>query len=371
MKINREEYLAYITFGEFERPLFVELFGPLVGLPEEWRQQGASEEEINLTAFGFDFVNQHVVQANPGLCGGLAEIVLENTHEYTLTRDSLGRTMKLIKSSASVPLPLDYPVTDMDSWLKIKPLYTYSEQRFTAGWLEAAKQARSEGELICAWIPGGFDEPRQLIGEENLCYAYYEDPELIHDVMTTLGETSFRVWDKVSREIEIDHLSVHEDMAGKTGSMIGPVQINEFVKPYYRKVWNLLRDRGTRHFRQDSDGNMNSVIDNFLECGITEMYPMEPAAGMDIVRVRQQYGKSLAISGGIDKHVLRKTKQDILAELEYKLQPLMLTGGAVFGLDHRIPNGTPIENYRFYVKTAREILGLDPNPEPGWGRMAF
>ena len=116
---------------------------------------------------------------------------------------------------------------------------------------------------------------------------------------------------------------------------------------------------------------MNSVIDNFLECGLTEMFPMEPAAGMDIVKVRQQYGEFLAISGGIDKHVLRKTKQDILAELEYKLQPMMLTGGAVFGLDHRIPNGTPIENYRYYVKTAREILGLDPNPEPGWGRMAF
>ena len=57
---------------------------------------------------------------------------------------------------------------------------------------------------------------------------------------------------------------------------------------------------------------MNSVIDNFLECGLTEMFPMEPAAGMDIVKVRQQYGEFLAISGGIDKHVLRKTKQDIL-----------------------------------------------------------
>ena len=245
MKINREEYLEYITFGEFERPLFVELFGPLVGLPEEWRQQGATEEEINLTAFGFDFVKQHVVQANPWLMGGLTEVVLEDTPEYILTRDSLGRTLKLIKSSASIPLPLDYPVTEMDSWLKIKPLYTYSEQRFTDGWLEAAKQARSQGDLICAWIPGGFDEPRQLMGDENLCYAYYEDPELIHDIMNTLGDTSFRVWDKVSREIEIDHLSVHEDMAGKSGSLIGPVQIDEFVKPYYLKTWNLLRERGT------------------------------------------------------------------------------------------------------------------------------
>ena len=45
----------------------------------------------------------------------------------------------------------------------------------------------------------------------------------------------------------------------------------------------------------------------------------------------------------------------------------------VFGLDHRIPNGTPLENYRFYVQTAREILGLPPinNKLKGWARMAF
>ena len=48
----------------------------------------------------------------------------------------------------------------------------------------------------------------------------------------------------------------------------------------------------------------------------------------------------------------------------------MQTSGTIFGLDHRIPNGTPIEKYRFYVKTARDILGLDPNPAPGWQRMA-
>ena len=49
----------------------------------------------------------------------------------------------------------------------------------------------------------------------------------------------------------------------------------------------------------------------------------------------------------------------------------MRTGGMVFGLDHRIPNGTPLANYRYYVRTAREMLGLEPNGEPGWQRMAF
>ena len=60
--------------------------------------------------------------------------------------------------------------------------------------------------------------------------------------------------------------------------------------------------------------------------------------------------------GGIDKHVLRKTRADIVAELEYKIPPMVRTGGCVLGLDPRIPNGTPLENYRFYIETAWQII---------------
>lgn len=61
----------------------------------------------------------------------------------------------------------------------------------------------------------------------------------------------------------------------------------------------------------------------------------------------------------------------IRRELEYKMSKPMLHGGTIFAIDHRIPNGTPLENYRFYVRTGREILGLPPISEQGWERMAF
>ena len=34
--IRREEYLDYMTFQSNERPLFTEIFGPMIGLKEEW-----------------------------------------------------------------------------------------------------------------------------------------------------------------------------------------------------------------------------------------------------------------------------------------------------------------------------------------------
>ena len=53
---------------------------------------------------------------------------------------------------------------------------------------------------------GGFDEPRQLLGEENLCLAYYENPELIHDILDTIGRTAEQVLDHVSAAVQVDDL---------------------------------------------------------------------------------------------------------------------------------------------------------------------
>jgi hypothetical protein len=371
VEILAEQYLDYMTFRRVERPLFVELFGPLVGLEDEWRAQGATEGEIDLTAFGFDRVRRHSVRVKTGMMGGYEPVQIAETPDHVIGRDRYGRQVKMFKTASTIAHPLDYPVTNMDTWHRVKPWYTYSDQRFAPGWADAARRARDEGALIVVGIPGGFDEPRQLLGEAAACMAYYDQPELMRDILDTIGETAERVLDRVSSEIQVDQLSVHEDMAGKSGSLAGPKQIEAFIKPYYRRVWDMLSARGAQIFQQDSDGNMNAVVPAFLDCGLTCMYPVEPAAGMDVVALRKTYGERLAMLGGIDKHVLRQDKAAIRRELEYKLQPLMRGGGMVFGLDHRIPNGTPLEHYRTYVRTAREILGLDPDPEPSWARMAF
>ena len=369
MEILREEFLNYMTPPFEGRPLFAELFGLLIGLEEEWRAQGPSEEEIALTAFGFDSWRRHNVGVETGAITPFKEELIEEAADSKIFRNRYGCVSKLMKTAATIPLPMTYPVTDWDSWLNVKPWYEWQHERLGAEWAAAAVNARSDGAVICVSIPGGFDEPRQLMGEEALCIACYEAPDLIHDMLETIGATCERALDIITREVMVDRLFVHEDMAGRSGPLFGPAQVREFIAPYYKRCWQIVEGRGGRLFQQDSDGDMRPIIDAFLETGLNCMYPMEPAAGMDMVAIREKYGLSLSILGGIDKHILRSSKEAIRKELEYKLQPIMRRG-TVFGLDHRIPNGTPIENYRYYVRATREILGLDPNPAPCWERFA-
>jgi len=354
--VRREEYLDHITFRRLCPPMFTEIFGPLVGLKEEWAAQGASPEELDLSAFRFRCPMEAGVPVNTGFIGGREEQILEETDEHIIARDRMGRRVRLCKKAASLALPLDYPVRNMDDWRKFKRHYEFREDRFGKDWEKVARDHLAAGRVVCVGIPGGFAEPRELLGDEALCLAYYEHPELVHDILKTIGDTAFAVLDRVSRAVQVDKLTVGEDLAGKSGPLVGPNQVREFIRPYYRRIWDMLQQRGARVFSQDSDGNVEPVIPAFLDAGLNHMFPMEPAAGMDIVKLRRRYGKRLAFSGGIDKHVIRRSKAEIVAELEYKIPPMVRTGGCVLGLDHRIPNGTPLENYRFYVAKAWEIM---------------
>ena len=374
MEVRREEFLDYMTFEENRRPLFTEIFGPLVGLKDEWKNQGATPEELDLSAFRYRRHALGRVPVSTGYIGGQEEEILEQTDEYVLATDTRGRTVKLFPQSATLPLPLDYPVADMDDWLQVKPHYQFSEDRFGENWQALAKEPLQAGRVVAVSIPGGFDEPRQLMGEEALCLAYYQQPGLVHDILKTIGDTAMKVLDRVASTVQVDALMVHEDMAGKSGSLAGPKQIKEFIAPYYRRIWDMLADRGARLFGQDSDGDITGIVDAFLDAGVNWMYPCEPvtetfvpstnskcprrplATGVDIVQLREEYGTRLAFMGGLDKHLIRQSKDAIIAELEYKIPPMVATGGCVLGLDHRIPNGTPLENYRFYIQKAWQIM---------------
>ena len=360
--VRREEYLDYMTFQGGGRPLFTELFGPLVGLKEEWVDQGASPQELDFTAFEFRAPLVGGLPVNTGWLGPDRYEPIEETDEHEIYRDYLGRLMKLPKGFATIALPLEYPVKTMDDWLAMKGEFEFSDQRLAGDWRTAAAAHAEAGCAVMVNMPGAFAGPRDLMGDEAVCLAYYDQPELLHDMIDTFCDTARRVLDAVSREVQVDILFVHEDMAGRSGPLAGPDQVREFFVPYYRKVWDMLSDRGARLFEQDSDGDMRPVIDAFLDAGINLMYPCEPAAGMDIVQLREQYGRRLAFKGGLDKHAIRRSEDDIVAELEYKIPPMVATGGCVLALDHRIPNGTPLANYRFYLAVAWDILTRETAP---------
>ena len=76
---NREEYISHMTFKGSPREMFTELFGPLIGLDEEWRSQGATDKEIDLSAFGWDAVKYKFVPFDCKPRSGIKPVILSET----------------------------------------------------------------------------------------------------------------------------------------------------------------------------------------------------------------------------------------------------------------------------------------------------
>ena len=103
MRWTREAYLDLMTFGPCDRPMFCELFGPLIGLEEEWRAQGATQEELDLVAFDWDYVPVAGCGAACGPFNTPPGEVLEETETHRIARDHLGRVLKEENGGFSLP----------------------------------------------------------------------------------------------------------------------------------------------------------------------------------------------------------------------------------------------------------------------------
>jgi hypothetical protein len=370
MTVRAEEYLDHMTFRSNERSLYREHLGPFVGVKEEWAAEGASEDELDLSAFHYNEALFHDSGIFTGYYGPDLSEVLSEDEDEIVYRDFMGIRHRTIKASSTLGHPLEFPVVSPEDWERIKPFYQDCEGRIPESAAAAVRRAREEGFVITASIPGGYDELRVLLGDEGSLIGTYTEPGLLHDILDTIGSTASAVLEKALGTMRIDQLNIHEDMAGKSGPLWGPKQVDEFIVPYYRSCIEVAGKGGVRLFNVDSDGDCMAILPSFVEAGVNMFHPCEPTAGMDIVAIRQRFGTGLALEGGIDKHALRRSTADIDAELELRVPPMLRSGGCVLDLDHRIPNGVSIANYRHYLAKLKEIVERERHAMAGQTAMA-
>ncbi len=166
-------------------------------------------------------------------------------------------------------------------------------------------------------------------------------------VAARLGDLVAAVLRKVVFEVPFDFAVMWEDMAYKTASLISPRHFRQFMTPNYRKITDVLRQSGIDVILLDSDGNIEELIPLWLEVGVNYLYPMECAAGMDVLKLRARYGRDLLMGGGMDKRILARDRRAIDAMIDEK-RGLMLEGGYVPGCDHAIPPDVPWANFLHY-----------------------
>ncbi len=225
--------------------------------------------------------------------------------------------------------------------------------------LEKAAQLQQEGHITWFTMDGFFWWPRVLLGIEPHLYSFYDEPELYHEICEDLVNWQLRTLEQLTAILTPDFMTFAEDMSYNNGPMLSEDIFNEFMKPYYRRIIPELKKRRIKVI-VDSDGDISKMVPWLIGAGIEGILPLERQAGVDIVKLSQQYPGFIWV-GGFDKMCMFNGKdapdfdaeKSMRAEFE-RLLPALKHGRYVAAVDHQTPPSVKMEDYITYVRLAKE-----------------
>lgn len=283
--------------------------------------------------------------------------------EHIELYDIDGIRKRVFKNSSSMPFWIEWPVKTRKDWEKMK------EERFRLDSIDSRyagdrdkfiHNAKNRTYPLCLLdAPAGFfGSVRFLVGEKDLFLLYYDDPKLIHDILSHLCSLWIEMAEELTAKVTYDIACFWEDMSGKHGSLISPAMFREFMTPNYRRIVDYLRTKKIKYFLVDTDGEVSELIPLFLEAGINVMYPFEQQAGNDLLEIRRKHPQ-LRMLGGFDKNTLYKGRKEIDNELE-KMPLMIRQGGYIPYADHLIPANSTWDNFEYYRERLKDIIDTTP-----------
>ena len=342
---------------------------------EEWKKQGMpdlhpkrSEEGRKLFHYDEpgDFSLGQLGWCEAGFCPDFPTKIIEDRGQTEIEQDFAGRHVLYFKGRRSgfMPKYVNHPVKDMKSWEQnVKwRLDPATPQRFAElqKRMAEAKAAAAQGLMIVQNLVGGYMYLRSLIGPEELLYAFYDQPELIHDCMKTWMHLADAVIAKHQQHVTIDEFFLAEDICYNHGLLIAPDMMKEFLLPYYQQVIANLRTRQidkTRHLyiQVDTDGDCRPSIPIYRHgIAMDVMSPFEVASGCDVVEIGRQY-PDLVMRGGIDKRILAKGRPAIDTMLNHIFPAMKGRGGYIPSCDHGVPAEVPYQDYLYFRRRCLDM----------------
>ncbi len=141
--------------------------------------------------------------------------------------------------------------------------------------LEQAKTARAKDRYILfGWWRLFFEGKWGIRGMTNLLMDYYLAPDKVHKLHDALCNLYLGYLERGTRELETDGFWTSDDLGHQRQLFMRPETFREFIKPYYRRVGDLLRERDL-HWWLHSCGNNIGIMEDLIQVGVTVFHPVQ------------------------------------------------------------------------------------------------
>ncbi|MFV1968137.1 MAG: uroporphyrinogen decarboxylase family protein, partial [Pirellulaceae bacterium] len=307
-----------------------------------WYKQGIPREMSLADFFEFDiammFLDPSPRFAMNVLGRSDGNITYEDRFGYTITKpEGVSSTMHFQRHVTS----------DQKAWEEIKSRFQMSDAPGEPAriddtsyfghfdpyptWTEAADKYRAvyaTDRYLLFVCYGPWEATWRHRGMKNLLMDVALEPEWVRDMAITYQSLVIDILQRcLDLGLKPDGILTCDDLGTSHGPLLSPQMWANLFKPQVARLGSFLEQNGI-DFWMHSDGAIEPLIDHIVDAGVKVLNPLEAKAGMDVVQLRQRYGRLLAFYGNIDATKMGGPLEAIEAEIRRKV-PVALEGGYV------------------------------------------
>lgn len=133
---------------------------------------------------------------------------------------------------------------------------------------------------------------------EHFLMGLYDAPALIQRYLDARLRTTLLL---LEAGLQRGLAGVHGgyDWASARAPMFSPAQFEQFVFPRLKQITDMCHRYGVPYVKH-TDGNINPLLPGMIAAGVDGFQAIEPRAGMDIARLKRDYGNRLTLIGNVD-----------------------------------------------------------------------
>jgi uroporphyrinogen decarboxylase len=339
---------------KFETPYINALDAKIVRASEDIEGSGELTDKNILDYFNLD---SYLVKFPFDISPQFKQQIIEDNENFKIYIDNFGLKKKEVKTTAGIPMVLEYPIKNRKDFYKYIEFYDNDYgKRLPKNWDILKKELKDRTFPIrLGGGPYGFSFfPRFLMGDVFYMLNMYDDPGFIKEFNEFFLNFVMNYWSLILKDIEVDCIFILEDIAYRSGSFISKEMFKEFLTPYYIKFIDFLKQFNIKNILVDCDGLIDELIPLWIEAGVTGIFPVE--AVNDIVQIRKNY-PNLQIMGGINKKILFEgSAKDKIDEELLKVKSLLNKGGYVPHIDHAVSEDVTWDNFKYYREKLNHII---------------
>jgi len=323
---------------------------------QRWRREGLSPDESPESFFGLDRFDFVPINFSP--IPGFDCRVISEDDQYVVQLDWLGSTVRRRKEAPSMYYGhIDHPIKTRRDWESYRERFVPNlAERLPTDWgTETIRRLNQSDNPVGLFpFPFFFRLGFYAMGMERFLTAFYEEPDLIHDIFSFWADFVCRLIEPVLQDVKVDFLLLAEDLAYKTSTHISPRIYAEFWHPHQDPVIQLARRYGVPLIVMWTSGNHEPLLNDMIEHGFNCTWPLERQAGLDARQLRKRYGRCLRLGGNIAKEAAIAGPAAIDREIE-RLAPVIHDGGFLPALDDMVPEEVPFSHYKHLIDRLRAL----------------